>query len=223
MPIRPYIELHDSATKDVVVKGKQVRGFDCVLKVVVVGESGVGKSCLVGSLCEEPYIEDRSSTIGSDIRSVTLNIQRQRIRLMVWDTAGQEKFRTLTSSFYRGAHLVLLCFDITLQESFDQLQYWFDQLETSYSTSNSVVKILLGTKIDKMAQRVVNRNEAVRLAAETECACYLETSAFTGSGVKDAFEEGIRRVLLSHEFNIQTRDSSVLLDTTSVSYTKRCC
>ena len=141
---------------------------------------------------------------------------------MVWDTAGQEKFRALTSSFYRGAHLVLLCFDITLQESFDQLQYWFDQLETSYSTSNSVVKILVGTKIDKVAQRVVQRNEAVQLAAETECACYLETSAFTGSGVKEAFEEGIKCVLSSHEFHTDMHNG-LLLGTTPVSYTDRCC
>ena len=183
------------------VNGKAVRGHDRVFKVVVVGESGVGKSCLVGSLCDEPFIDDRSSTIGSDVRSVTLTVEEKRVKLMVWDTAGQEKFRALTSAFYRGAHLVLLCFDITHYETFEQTRFWFDELATSLGTSPHVVKLLIGTKLDKQAQRLVERQEGINLAAANECACYLETSAFTGSGVKLAFEEGVKRILQVAEFN----------------------
>ena len=172
-----------------------VRGHDRVFKVVVVGESGVGKSCLVGSLCDEPYIEDRSPTIGSDIRNVTLTVDNLRVKISAWDTAGQERFRTLTSAFYRGAHLVLLCFDITDFDSFEKLKHWFRELELNVGTSEHTVKLLIGTKIDKERQRTVKRQDAVDLAAFYKCECYLETSSFTGSGVKDAFEQGVRRVL----------------------------
>ena len=183
------------------VNGKAVRAHDRVFKVVVVGESGVGKSCLVGSLCDEPFIDDRSSTIGSDVRSVTLTVEEKRVKLMVWDTTGQEKFRSLTPAFYRGAHLVLLCFDITHYETFQQTRFWFDELATSLSASPHVVKLLIGTKLDKQAQRLVERQEGIELAAANECACYLETSAFTGSGVKLAFEEGVKRILQVAKFN----------------------
>ena len=207
------------------VNGRQIRGHDRVFKVVVVGESGVGKSCLVGSLCDEPFIDDRSSTIGSDVRSVTLVVEEKRIKLSVWDTAGQEKFRSLTSSFYRGAHLVLLCFDITNYETFHQTRFWFDELATSFSTSPNVVKLLIGTKLDKQGQRLVERKEAIELAAANECACYLETSAFTGSGVKLAFEEGVKRILQVAEFNqtLPKTDESVTLHGNVSNTSRSCC
>lgn len=207
------------------VNGKLVRGHDRVFKVVVVGESGVGKSCLVGSLCDEPFIECRSSTIGSDIRSVTLTVDEQRVKLLAWDTAGQEKFRTLTSSFYRGAHLVLLCFDITNYESFQQTRYWFGELATSFSTSPNVVKLLIGTKLDKESQRIVERQEGIELAAANECACYLETSAFTSFGVKLAFEEGVKRILQVAEFNqtLPKTDESVTIHRNVSNTSKTCC
>ena len=125
------------------VNGHSIRGFDRVFKVVVVGETGVGKTSLVGSLCDEPYIEERSATIGADVKQVTLTVDGKRVKLMIWDTAGQEKFRTLTPAFYRGAHLILLCFDITKYDTFQRVESWFEELTLSAGTRSEPFPITM--------------------------------------------------------------------------------
>ena len=205
------------------VNGHSIRGFDRVFKVVVVGETGVGKTSLVGSLCDEPYIEERSATIGADVKQVTLTVDGKRVKLMIWDTAGQEKFRTLTPAFYRGAHLILLCFDITKYDTFQRVESWFEELTLSAGTSPNVVKLLIGTKFDRANHRVVEREEAVEMAGCNECACYLETSAYTGSGVKEAFRQGVKTVLSVPELNAACESALKLSNEQDEKRTGKCC
>ena len=178
------------------------RGHDHVIKVVVIGESGVGKTSLVAKLREEAFVEDRSSTIGAELFPLTVAVHGvggtegvpRRVKCSIWDTAGQEKFRSLTGAFYRGAQLVLFCFDMTDKSSFEKIQFWFDDLISSPSLSYpNIVKLLIGTKLDM--PRVVERQDALDLAAANDCVCYLETSSKTGSGVKECFEHGVCCVL----------------------------
>lgn len=192
---------------------RNVRGFDFVFKVVVVGESGVGKTSLVASFAEEPFIDDRSSTIGADIRTLSMTNSDKRVKCVIWDTAGQEKFRTLTGSFYRGAQIAILCFDVTNYDSFNEMRFWMNDIRTNFSTSNHVVKILVGTKTDKK-HRVVSEDEARALAAFNECYSYIETSAKTGSGVRDVFEHGVSKVLSTPEL-LQTAPAVITLSTTA--------
>ena len=203
---------------------KTVRGFDHVFKVVVVGESGVGKTSLVASFAEEPFIDDRSSTIGADIRTVSIASSDKRVKCMVWDTAGQEKFRTLTGSFYRGAQMAILCFDVTNYDSFNEMRFWINDIHTNFSASDHVVKILVGTKTDKK-NRTVSEDEARSLAESNEFFAYMETSAKTGSGVRDVFEKGVSKVLQIPEL-LQTSPAVITLSTTaSVTDARRsvCC
>lgn len=171
-----------------------VRGFDHVLKVVVMGESGVGKSCLVSVFADEVYVEDRAPTVAVDIRTVSMSVGEKRIKCLVWDTAGQERFRSLGGSYYRGAQLAILCFDITNYDSFAKLQGWAQELEHNLGTPDGVVTVLVGTKADRQANRVVSEAEAEAFAAEKGCLCYCETSAITGKGVKELFRCGVHEV-----------------------------
>lgn len=109
------------------------------------------------------------------------------------DTAGQERFRTLTSSYYRGAQGVILVYDVSNRNTFDNLQTWFNELDT-YTTSKEIVKIVVGNKIDKEAERVVSRKEGQEFAKKM-AALFLECSAKTNVSVDEAFEELVRKVL----------------------------
>lgn len=175
----------------------RVRGFDHVFKVVVIGESGVGKSSIVSVFADEPYIEDRSCTIAADIRSVSISAKNgKRIKCLVWDTAGQERYRSLTGAYYRGAQLGLLCFDITNYDSFKSLDAWMSDIRSNYSTHSDIVLLLIGTKLDKAdGKRVVTEEEAKAFCSANEIGAYIETSARTGVGVKEAFRDGVDRVL----------------------------
>lgn len=189
------------------------RGFDHVFKVVVVGESGVGKSSLVASFADEPFVEERSATIAADIRNVCITTEdsSKRIKCLVWDTAGQERYRSLTGAYYRGAQLAMLCFDVTNYESFRALSTWVTDLRTNLSTSEHVVVLLVGTKLDRgESKRVVTREEAEAFARSNDVYAYLETSARQGTGVKHAFQRGVERVLEVPEL-VQTAPAVITL------------
>lgn len=211
----PRVEKSRVETSDPPSMTKAARGHDHVVKVIVIGESGVGKTSMVAKLRGEAFEEGRSATIGAELFPITMVVDGvggmggmggvggtenvpKRVKCSIWDTAGQEKFHSLTGSFYRGAQLVLFCFDVTDVTSFEKIQYWFHDLVSSPSLSHpNIVKLLIGTKLDM--PRVVKRQDAIDLAAANDCVCYLETSSKTGSGVKECFEHGIACVLKTPE------------------------
>jgi len=169
--------------------------YDHLFKLLLVGDSGVGKSCLLlrfhdGSFFSESFI----STIGVDFKVKTLDIDGRRIKLQIWDTTGQERFRTITSSYYRGAHGVLLVYDRTNETSFRNVRNWADEVER-YANPN-VVKVIIGNKCDLSSS--VDLDSARALADSTGSEFY-ETSAKTGEGVEEPFLGCVRAILRSHE------------------------
>lgn len=163
-------------------------------KLLLIGDSGTGKSSLLLRFTDDTFLEDEmSSTIGVDFKVKYWNVPSEpssMIKLTLWDTAGQERFRTLTSSYYRGAHGVILVYDVTRRESFDNLaNIWIPELD-SFTQGNKVqpVKIVVGNKIDKSADRVVSREEGAKFAKDNQ-ALFIESSAKTMVGVSQAFEE----------------------------------
>ncbi|KAG5219476.1 Tlg2-vesicle protein [Salix suchowensis] len=147
-------------------------------KILLIGNSSVGKSSLLLRFSDEQWLpEDESSaTIGVDFR----------------DTAGQERFRTITSSYYRGAQGVILVYDVSSRESFDALPRWYSELETY--VSDSVVKILVGNKVDKEFSRQVSASEA-KAFADRMNSLFIEASAKTAVGVKETFTEVVEKIL----------------------------
>ncbi|XP_010558194.1 PREDICTED: ras-related protein RABC2a-like [Tarenaya hassleriana] len=162
-------------------------GYDLSFKILLIGDSGVGKSSLLVSFISSS-VEDLAPTIGVDFKIKQLTVAGKRLKLTIWDTAGQERFRTLTSSYYRGAQGIILVYDVTRRETFINLSdVWAKEIEL-YSTNQDCVKVLVGNKVDRESDREVSREEGVFLAKELKC-LFLECSAKTRENVEQCFEE----------------------------------
>ncbi|XP_017358722.1 ras-related protein Rab-18-like isoform X2 [Cebus imitator] len=118
------------------------------LKILIIDESGVGKSSLLLRFTDDTFDPELAATIGVDFKVKTISVDGNKAKLAIWDTAGQERFRALTPSYYRGAQGVILVYDVTRRDTFVKLGNWLNELET-YCTRNDIVNMLVGNKIDK--------------------------------------------------------------------------
>jgi Ras-related protein Rab-1A len=152
--------------------------------LLLIGDSGVGKSCLLLRFADDTYTESYISTIGVDFKIRTVDLDSKVIKLQIWDTAGQERFRTITSSYYRGAHGIIVTFDVTDQESFNNVKQWLNEIDRY--ANESVNKLLVGNKCDLEEKRVVDKATAQAFADEIGIP-YIETSAKNATNVEEAF------------------------------------
>jgi len=183
------------------------------LKLLIIGETGVGKSSLLLRFVDDRFDPEQPATIGVDFKVKTIAIQGNRVKLAIWDTAGQERFRTLTPSYYRGAQGVIFVYDVTSRQTFERLQHWLNELET-YCTKPDLIKMLVGNKIDK-TPREVAREDGMRFARKNHM-LFIEASAKTKEGVQCAFEELVAKIMDTPNlweadrqgFQIQTGDAA---------------
>jgi small GTP-binding protein len=157
--------------------------YDFLFKLLLIGDSGVGKSCLLLRFADDTYTESYISTIGVDFKIRTINLDGKTIKLQIWDTAGQERFRTITSSYYRGAQGIIIVYDMTDDDSFQNVKQWVAEIERY--ASESVIKLLVGNKSD-LPNRVVEKERAEEFARTMGCE-FLETSARTAENVEVSF------------------------------------
>lgn len=165
-----------------------------VLKAIIVGDSGVGKSCLGLRCVGQPCRASHDITIGVEFLSSTLSVDGRLVKVHIWDTAGQESFRAITRSYYRTASLCFLVYDVTDAATFAHLRQWHADVRAH--AAPSVVVAVVGNKTDLTARRVVSSEDAGRLAEELG-ALYFETSAWTGDGVREAFHGTLAHVVPS--------------------------
>lgn len=157
---------------------------DVAYKLVMVGDSGVGKSCLLEKLIDTTSSNTFISTIGVDIRSHTFKLHGHNVKLQVWDTGGQQRYRPVLSSCYRNAFGVILVFDVTNQRTFNNLHQWMSEV-SEFSHAN-IPKLLIGNKSDLIDRREVNKDRAEQFAKENGMN-YFETSAIQMSNIREAF------------------------------------
>ena len=185
------------------------RAYDHLVKILLVGDSGVGKSSLLARFISDSF-DEQSPTVGVDFKLKHVDVDGTRLKLTVWDTAGQERFRTLTSSYYRGAHGVVFVYDVTSRESFENArETWRKEVEM-YGTIANSVKIVIGNKIDKEDERTVAREEGVAFAKEYGC-LFLECSAKTKVRVAEAFDELVKGILDAPGLLVDEIDDGVKL------------
>lgn len=165
--------------------------YDYLFKLLLIGDSGVGKSCLLLRFADDTYTQDYILTIGVDFKIRTVELDGKTIKLQIWDTAGQERFRTITLSYYRGAHGIIIVYDVTDLESFNNVKQWLQEIDR-YATGG-VMKLLVGNKSDLVDKKAVDFAQAKEFADALDIPI-LETSALNANNVEQAFLTMARQI-----------------------------
>ncbi|CAL1400152.1 unnamed protein product [Linum trigynum] len=181
--------------------GDPSQKVDYVFKVVLIGDSAVGKSQILARFARDEFSLDSKATIGVEFQTRTMVIQHKSVKAQIWDTAGQERYRAVTSAYYRGAVGAMLVYDITKRQTFDHIPRWLEELR-GHADKNIVI-ILIGNKCDLEDQRAVSTEDAKEFA-EKEGLFFLETSALNATNVESAFV-----TVLTEIFNIVNKKSLV--------------
>eukprot|EP00826_Nyctotherus_ovalis_P007770 TRINITY_DN11984_c0_g1_i2.p1 TRINITY_DN11984_c0_g1~~TRINITY_DN11984_c0_g1_i2.p1 ORF type:complete len:208 (+),score=65.05 TRINITY_DN11984_c0_g1_i2:145-768(+) len=155
-------------------------------KIIIIGETGVGKTCIMLRACRDMFVDDHSVTLGADFASYCLTINKVQTKLQLWDTCGLEMYKSLIRVFFKGTDAAMLVFDVTSENSFERLGSWLQELRGF--TSPDMQCYLVGNKID-MLERTVTVADAHDFVVKNGLSGYFETSAKSGSGVREAVRE----------------------------------
>lgn len=163
-----------------------IQEYDYLFKLLLVGNSSVGKSSILLRFSDNVFNDDFQPTIGVDFKIRTLDLEKTTVKMQIWDTAGQERFKTITASYYKGAHGVIIVYDITDRQSFVDLEGWLQEVEKN-TTDENVVRLLIGNKCDLESSRKVSKEEGQRFA-ESNGMKFIETSARNAVNIEEAFQ-----------------------------------
>uniref|UniRef100_T1JP21 Ras-related protein Rab-35 n=1 Tax=Strigamia maritima TaxID=126957 RepID=T1JP21_STRMM len=167
------------------------KDYDHLFKLLIIGDSGVGKSSLLLRFADNTFTGNYITTIGVDFKIRTIEVDGERVKLQIWDTAGQERFRTITSTYYRGTHGVIVVYDVTSGESFANVKRWLHEIEQNCEVVN---RILVGNKSDDPDRKVVLTEDAQRFADQMGILLF-ETSAKENINVEEMFNAITKLVL----------------------------
>ena len=181
--------------------------YDFSFKMIVIGDAGVGKSCLTNRASKDKFLSDYSPTVGFEFLTFTTSIENKIIKLQIWDTCGQEVYRSLITNFYRNASLAMMVYAINSRESFNNINRWLKEIRIQ---SHPDVKILLiGNKSDLENERVVSYEEAKKFQEENQILYFCETSAKSGLNTKEVFIEAARILYEEHNnYRLRSRNNS---------------
>ena len=182
---------------------KKPNSYDMIFKIVLIGDSSVGKTNMLSRYISNEYDPNSQSTIGVELSTKTFTFDKDEVKVQIWDTAGQEKYRSITSSYYKGAQGCLLVYDITRKDTFDNIDKWFSELKSS--TNNEINAILVGNKCDLSDKREITIEEAQKKAKLFNVA-FMETSALDGTNIEKAFYELVNNV---YQNNKQTFNQEI--------------
>ena len=171
--------------------------FDLSFKIIIVGDQGVGKSCLAIKASRNYFEDYYSPTVGFEFVSFNVRVQDKIIKLQIWDTCGQEVYRSLISSFFRSASLAIIVYSIDTEDSFNNIEKWLNDIKTQ---SNPDIKIfLIGNKADLEDKRRLTKEQGEQLCKDHKLTFFMETSAKTGFNVQNVFIQVAKELYLQHE------------------------
>lgn len=165
--------------------------YDYLFKVVLIGDSGVGKSNLLSRFARNEFSLESKSTIGVEFATRSIHVDDKIVKAQIWDTAGQERYRAITSAYYRGAVGALLVYDVTRHITFENVERWLKELRDH--TDSNIVIMLVGNKADLRHLRAVSTDDA-KTFAERENTFFMETSALESMNVENAFTEVLTQI-----------------------------
>lgn len=199
------------------------RDYDHLFKLLIIGDSGVGKSSLLLRFADNTFSGSYITTIGVDFKIRTVEINGEKVKLQIWDTAGQERFRTITSTYYRGTHGVIVVYDVTSAESFVNVKRWLHEINQN---CDDVCRILVGNKNDDPERKVVETEDAYKFAGQMGIQLF-ETSAKENVNVEEMFNCITELVLRAKKDNLakqqQQQQNDVVKLTKNSKRKKRCC
>ena len=197
-----------------------------VLKLLLLGDSSVGKTSILNKYISNKFDESSISTVGVDYMDKIIDYNKFKIKLQIWDTSGEEKFRTITKNFYRNADGLLVVFDLTKKESYDHIKSWINEAKEN---NDKLKTILIGNKLDLKDERIVAIDVAKQFTEKNNLK-YIETSAKDGTNINESFQaiidllfDGKSSEEILHEFTKQDSSLSVVDDSMEVKKKKSCC
>lgn len=202
--------------------------YDYIVKIVVIGDSHVGKSSILMKYCDDDFSPKFITTIGIDFKVRTVHMDGKIVKLQIWDTAGQERFKTITNSYYRGAKAIMVVYDITSAESFEHVQSWIENMDSHCDSRSPPMKMLIGNKCDLTKDRVIEEKKGLALAKEFGLQ-FMEVSAKNGTNIEKAFIDLAKKVVNEmmkktlEDTEKSTYPISLELDVENGDNNKKCC
>ena len=171
--------------------------FDLSFKLIIIGDQGVGKSCLAIKASRNYFEDFYSPTVGFEFLSFNVKVEDKIVKLQIWDTCGQEVYRSLISSFFRSASLAIIVYSIDSEESFNNIEKWLNDIKTQ--SSPDVKIFLIGNKADLDDKRKITREQGEKFSNEHKISFFTETSAKTGLNVQNVFIQAAKELFIQHE------------------------
>lgn len=178
--------------------------YEMMAKVILIGDSSVGKTNIMSKYLKDQFMEFSKSTIGVEFSSKTFNVQGHKIKAQIWDTAGQEKYRSMTSTYYKGSKGAFVIYDITRKETFESVDNWINDLKLKGDPN--IIVFLIGNKNDLEESREVAKDEGEEKGRSFQCG-FLETSALSGDNIDEAFDLMITEIFNRYKKDIKDEES----------------
>ena len=169
------------------------KDYDYIFKLVLIGDTCVGKSCILVRFSDDIFDDNYVTTIGVDFRFKTMVVKNKVVKIQIWDTAGQERYRSITTAYYRGAAAIIICCDCTNKESFNNIKNWVEEIG-KYTDKDAVDKMVFMNKCDLTEERCIQKDEIDKFEKENGIKV-LEVSAKTGEGIDKGFEYIIEKLI----------------------------
>ena len=182
--------------------------YDCLFKLILIGDSSVGKSNILLKYLKDDFDPNSKATVVVEFGTKNVEMKNKKVKIQIWDPAGQERYRSITSAYYRGAKGAFIVYDITRKNTFDNIDKWISDLKTN--GDQNIAIIIIGNKTDLEDKREVQTDEGIKKSEEYKTA-FIETSALNGDNINNAFEELIEQIYQNNSTIIE-QDKNVEID-----------